>query len=162
MNTPNRGQINGALRLTWLISAIMSMGLLTMVIACHALVDELATPMPEANRVLLRSLLYLVAIVTFPITNLVRHIQLHLNKTMPVATDNYFNEAKRRYLATVLVSLSLMESMGVYGVTLFMLGDGYNTLYIFVLMSGLGIFLYRPKANEFLDILGALSMNKNH
>ncbi len=160
MHKPSCGQINGALRLTWLVSAIMSIGLIAIVIACHAFEDQMITPMPEENRVLLRSLLYLVAIVTFPMTNLIRYLQIHLNKTIPMVTNDYFTEAKKRYLATVLVSLTLMDSMGIYGLVMFMLDDGFNTLYIFVLMSALGLFLYRPKADEFLDIFNALSMKK--
>jgi len=161
MQTPNQGQINRALRLAWQFSAIMAIGLIAIVIVCHTFGNMMLTPpIAEETRILLRSLFYLLAIITFPMTNLLRHIQITLNKTMPTATDDYFNEAKKRYFVTVLVSLSLMNSMGIYGLTLFMLGDGFNTLYIFVWMSALGIFLYRPKANELMDICGALSVKQ--
>jgi hypothetical protein len=85
-------------------------------------------------------------------TNLLRHIQLRLNQTMPGAKS-----AKSRYLLTVIVSMSLVESIGVFGLVMFLLGDSFNTLYIFIGMSALGMYLYRPKWVEYESIVAALA-----
>jgi len=42
--------------------------------------DRIQQPLPEAQRVLIRTIFYIVAIVTFPLTNLIRYIQLRLNQ----------------------------------------------------------------------------------
>ncbi len=101
--------------------------------------------------VLIRTILYIIAIVSFPVTNLIRHIMLRLNQTMPGDTP-----AKSRYLITVLVSLSISESIGIYGLVLFMLGDEVNSLYIFSTLSVLAMYLYRPKLEEYTEIVEAL------
>jgi hypothetical protein len=57
--------------------------------------------------------------------------------------------------------MTLMESVGVLGVIMFLLGDGYNTLYILTGLSALGLFLYRPKQAEYARIIEALAAPKN-
>jgi hypothetical protein len=121
----------------------------------------------EAQRELFRTVFYVIAIMTFPLTNLIRHIQLRLNQTMPYSDkatrhdDSVDPEAKARYLVTVIVSMSLIEVVGVYGFLMFIWGDGFNTLYIFTGLSALGLFLYRPKIEEYIEILDAISSQKD-
>lgn len=80
---------------------------------------------------------------------------VRLNQTMPGEAP-----AKSRYLVTVLVSLGLAESLGIYGLILFVMGDDYNTLYIFSLLSLLAMFLYRPRQDEYQSIVAALEQQR--
>ncbi len=109
------------------------------------------TTLPEERRIIIRTVFYALAILAFPATNLVRHIQLRLNQTMPGNTT-----ASSRYFITILVSIILMESTGVLGFVMFLLGDDFNTLYIFTGLAVLGLFLYRPKQLEYESIVTAL------
>jgi len=182
-------QLKSALILPWVIFGTMLAMLAAFLIVCIIFGDQIQQPLPEAQRVLIRTILYVAAIVTFPMTNLIRHIQLRLNQTMPLshatpeiddcmdaggttpgkggvesrqeqrsrATHGAVAEAKRRYLVTIIVSMSLIESVGIFGFVMFMLGDNFNTLYIFSGLSALGLFLYRPKVNEYAKIVEALT-----
>ncbi|MGR8998000.1 MAG: hypothetical protein ACU88J_03005 [Gammaproteobacteria bacterium] len=176
-------QLKSDLILPWVILGIMLVMLMTYVIVCQTLGDQLQQPLPEPRRVLIRTVLYVVAIVTFPLTNLIRYIQLRLNQTMPYSYTEQGNngcmdaggtipktgevelrlkqgaiaEAKNRYLVTIIVSMALVESIGVFGFVMFILGDNFNTLYIFTGLSVLGLYLYRPKANEYAKIIEALT-----
>jgi hypothetical protein len=154
-----REPLKSDLILHWVIVGIMLAMLTTYVIVCHTLGEQLQQPLPEDRRILFRSIFYVIAIVTFPLTNLIRHIQLRLNQTMPYspATHGIVAAAKSRYFTTVLVSMALVEVVGVFGLVMFMLGDGFNTLYIFTGLSALGLFLYRPKADEYSGIIDAIS-----
>jgi hypothetical protein len=147
----NRESLKSGLFLPWVITAIMFSMLAAYFIICQILGDSLRQPLPEAQRVLIRTLFYVIAIVTFPMTNLIRHIQLRLNQTMPGDKS-----AKNRYLLTIIISMSFIESIGILGFVMFILGDDFNTLYIFTLMSALGFFLYRPKPEEYIRIKEAL------
>ena len=142
--------------LPWAIVAIMAAMLVAYIIICHTMGEQIQQPLPEAQRVLMRTVFYAVGIVTFPLTNLIRHIQLRLNQTMPGPKP-----AKNRYLVTVIVSMALIESIGVFGLVMFIFGDGFNTLYIFTGMSVLGLFLYRPKLDEYTRIIEALACAKS-
>jgi len=157
MLNPNQPQINTALTLAWVIDGFMFFTLVVYLILCHTLGNELKTPIDEEQRLLLRTVLYVLTIIGLPITNLIRHVQLRLNQTMPLTTNDYMKEARRRYLSTVIVSLTLVDGIGLFGLVMFMLGDGFNTLHIFLGLSALGLFLYRPKADEYLGVYTALA-----
>ncbi len=161
-----REQLTSDFILPWVIAGIMFTMLAAIPIVCHVLGATLQEPLPEAQRVLFRTVFYVVAIVTFPLTNLIRHIQLRLNQTMPVDYKAIVNDesivaqAKKRYLTTIIVSMSLIEVIGVFGLLMFIWGDGFNTLYIFTGLAALGLFLYRPKIEEYLDIIEAITAKK--
>ena len=150
-------QLKSDLFLPWLIQGVMLASLVVYIIVCITLGDQIQHPLPEAQRILIRTILYVVAIVTFPMTNLLRYIQLRLNQTMPFSSIDPEGEAKKRYLVTVIVSMSLIESVGIFGFVMFVLGDNFNTLYIFTGLSALGLFLYRPKVHEYAGIVEALT-----
>ena len=150
-------QLKSDLFLPWLIQGVMLASLVVYVIVCITLGDQIQQLQSEAQRVLIRTILYVVAIVTFPMTNLLRYIQLSLNQTMPFSSIEPEGEAKKRYFVTIIVSMSLIESVGIFGFVMFVLGDNFNTLYIFTGLSALGLFLYRPKAYEYARIVGALT-----
>lgn len=146
--------LTGDLRIPWLITGG---SMLLLLLSCSgAAYFEARLPAdftwPEASRVQLRTLLYWLAILTLPLTNLIRHIQLRLNQTMPTSTS-----AKRRYCLTVLISMLLCETIGVFGLWLFCVGDGWNSFIIFTCVSALGLFLYRPKLTEYHTIVAALA-----
>lgn len=166
-------QLKSNLILPWVVLSIMLVMLAATIIVCQTIGGQLQQPLPEAQRVLIRTILYVIAIITFPLTNLIRYIQLSLNQTMPYSLSEHGNgdstdagggiiaEAKRRYLVTIIVSMTLIESVGAFGLIMFILGDDFNTLYIFTGLSALGLYLYRPKADEYLGIIEALAAQKN-
>lgn len=154
-------QLKSDLILPWLIVGAMLTLLAAYIIICHRLGEQLQQPLPENQRVLIRTVFYAVAIATFPLTNLIRHIQLRLNQTMPRSRTAHQSDAKRRYLTTIIVSMSLVEVVGVFGLVMFVLGDGFNTLYIFTGLSALGLFLYRPKIDEYSEIIEAIAAQKD-
>lgn len=163
VNPVEREPLKSGLMLPWIVVGMMLTMLAAYIIVCHTLGEQLQQPLPEAQRVLIRTVFYAVAIVTFPVTNLIRHIQLRLNQTMPCppATHDAVATAKSRYLATVIVSMALVEVVGIFGLVMFVFGDGFNTLYIFTGLSALGLFLYRPKVDEYSEIIDAISA-QNH
>lgn len=145
------------LKLPNMIAAMMLVTLATYLVICFRFSSELQQPLPEITRVKIRTVLYIITILTFPMTNLIRHIQLKLNQTMPLTQANYRAEAKKRYLLTVIVSMLLVEIIGVFGFVLFMFGDGTNNLIILTGLSALGVFLYRPKLDEYSKIVEELA-----
>ncbi|TAN68965.1 MAG: hypothetical protein EPN17_08355 [Methylobacter sp.] len=165
-NQAEHEQLKSDLILPWIIVGIMLTMLAAYIILCHTLGEQLQQPLPEDQRVLIRTMFYAIAIVTFPLTNLIRHIQLRLNQTMPchLATHDAAERratAKSRYLVTVLVSMAQIEAVGIFGLIMFVLGDDFNTLYIFTGLSALGLFLYRPKIEEYSEIIDAIAAQRH-
>jgi hypothetical protein len=151
-----REQSKSDLILPWMVVVMMLVMLVAYVVVCHLFGEQLQQTLPQNQRELIRTILYTIAIVTFPLTNLIRHIQLRLNQTMPGDAPS-----KSRYLLTVTVSMVLIESVGIFGFIMFILGDDFNTLYIFTGLSALGMFLYRPKPDEYYDIIEARNARKH-
>jgi MFS family permease len=144
------------------LTGIVLIVLLTGFAVCHNMADGLLQPLPETQRVSLRSVFYLLAILLFPLTNLLRHVFIRLNQTMPLAINKpAHNVAKKRYLLTHVISLLLMSSVGIFGFVLFAYGDGFTTLNIFIGLSVLGLFLYRPKLDEYNSIVKALTAQRS-
>jgi hypothetical protein len=161
-NPVEREQLKSDLILPWIIVGMMLVMLAAYIIICHTLGEQLQQPLQEGQRVLIRTVFYAIAIVTFPLTNLIRHIQLRLNQTMPCSPATHgAATAKNRYLVTVIVSMALVEVVGIFGLVMFVFGDDFNTLYIFTGLSALGLFLYRPKVDEYSEIIDAISA-QNH
>lgn len=53
--------------------------------------------------------------------------------------------AIRKYAVTVLVSWSAAESIGIFGMVLYFLGDDAAYLYFLIAVSALAMFHYRPR-----------------
>ena len=136
----------------WLVCLGMLLLLISYNLICHFGGDNLRLNLDETQRVTLRTILYAVTIGLFPLTNLVRHILLRLNQTMPGDKP-----AAQRYLTTIIVTQTMIEVVSLFGLLMFMLGDDFNTLYIFTVLGLLGIYLHKPKMIELEDIIQALS-----
>ena len=135
----------------WLLISGLAMVLLAYLLISHRWGGQLKLAYAESERELMRSIFYGLAIILFPVTNLLRFILLRLNQTM---VSN--KTAKQRYALTVMVCLLLTQLVPSFGFIMFMLGDDFNTLYIFSVLGGLGLFLHRPKLSELMAIEQAL------
>ncbi len=137
----------------WLVCLVMLLLLMIYNLICHFGSDGLRLSLDETQRVTIRTILYAVTIGLFPLTNLVRHILLRLNQTMPGSKT-----AAQRYLTTIIVTQTMIEVVSLFGLLMFLLGDDFNTLYIFTVLGLLGIYLHKPKMSELEDIIQALTL----
>ena len=153
----NPEPLKADLTFPWLVQGILLTTLFIFIGTCFIYGEQIKHPLPEDQRLLIRSIFYVVAIVTFPMTNLIRHIQLRLNQTMPFSGLPARTMAKKRYLITIFVSMSLIESIGIFGFMMYIFDDTPNSLFIFTGLAALGMFLYRPKINEYTRIVDALT-----
>ncbi len=144
-------QEKSELTLHWIIVGMMLLMLIAYNVICHTIGSDIRINLAEEQRVFVRSILYVVTIILFPLTNLLRHILLRLNQTMPGG-----NSAKNRYLITIIITLASIEVVGLFGFVMFMLGDEYNSLYIFTTLGLLGLFIHRPRQQEYRQIIEAI------
>lgn len=146
--------------LPWFITSFVIATLSLSVAFAHF--ENLQNPLAEDARIFWRTIFYILAILMLPLTNLLRHIFLRLNQTMPLlANANLERVIKIRYLLTVSVSMLMMLVIGSFGAIIFYFGDGLRTLHILTGIAGLGVFLYRPKFDEYQQILDSFTENEN-
>lgn len=142
--------------LPWFITSVIIALLGFSIFAAHFY--HFQNSLSEHERIVWRTVFYILAILLLPLTNLLRHIFLRLNQTMPLLENaNLEKTIKTRYTLTVSVSMLLILVIGSLGSVIFYFGDGFNSLHIFNLVAGLGIFLYRPKLREYQQIQDALT-----
>ena len=101
-----------------------------------------------------RKILYGIAIFTLILAHFLRKLMLvggfggsgpmSLKPPAPVNQRSLLV----KYAIAMIVSLALSESIGIYGFVLFLLGDDFQTLHIFIAISALGMFYYRPKRED--------------
>ena len=149
---PESKKLKSDLTLHWIFVGMMACMLVVYNIICHTVGAEIQINITEEQRIFIRTVLYVIAIILFPLVNLLRHILLRLNQTMPGD-----NPAKNRYLMTTIVTISLIEVVGFFGFVMFILGDEFNTLYIFSALGALGVFIHRPRVEEYKQIVVALT-----
>jgi hypothetical protein len=137
--------------LVWIIIVLFISLQSSYIFMCHWLPHVLQQPIPAEQRLVIRTLFYVMAIIGFPLTRLIRYIQIRLNQTMPGNQS-----AGQRYLITVIMSQAFMASIGLLGFVMFILGDDFNTLYLFSGLAILGFFIYRPRREEYESIVAAL------
>ncbi|UCB49839.1 MAG: hypothetical protein JSW56_02780 [Deltaproteobacteria bacterium] len=107
----------------------------------------------------MRNVLYGVAIVTLILTHFLKKFMLAQRSggsgptsLRPQLGSNQ-SSLISKYAVSMIVSLALSESIGLYGFVLFLLGENFRTLYIFVGISAIALFFYRPKREE-IETLG--------
>ena len=134
-------QLQSDLVTAGIIRAASLMSLMALLVICHIYTDKIQIGLDEQQRIILRTVFYVVALLTFPVLKFVRHVMLRLqrNKKSP----------KSRYLLAITVTMIISESIGIYGFIMYVLGDSYNTLYIFIMLSALAMFLHKPDKEEY-------------
>ena len=98
-------------------------------------------------------ILYGVSIVGLILAYFIRRYMLHRasSKPLPAETENvsgYISPYIARYKPAVVVSLAIAESIAAFGLTIFFMDGNLTTFLIFLAISLVGLFLYRPKFEE--------------
>jgi F0F1-type ATP synthase membrane subunit c/vacuolar-type H+-ATPase subunit K len=139
----------------WIIWAAIFGSLFIYAIICHQWgVNIRNTIGPNFPLDLMRNVLYGVAISTLILTHFLRKFLLagrssgSESMSLNPPTSSAQSSPTGKYAVAMVVSLALSESIGVYGLVLFFVGESFRTLYIFLGISALAMFLYRPKREE--------------
>jgi hypothetical protein len=146
----------------WLITALILTLLSSSFIFVHFYGAAFQQPLAESDQLFWRTIFYIVAILLLPLTNLLRHIFLRLNQTMPLLEGaNLEKTAQIRYALTVAISQSVMILIGGFGGMIFYFGDAINSFRILTGLAMLGAYLYRPKNAEYQQIIESLTDVEN-
>ena len=156
MEVAERGTNEKGLWTLWIIWAAMVGSLLVYVFLCHQFGEEIrgngSHDLPVG---LIRNILSVVTIVILFLTHFIRKRMLEgrlgssgAGLFKPGAASNQ-PSLLIHYTTAVIVSLVLCDSIGLFGLVLFFLGDSFRTLHVFIGISALAMCFYRPKREEF-------------
>jgi hypothetical protein len=155
VEVPESGANERELLVLWIIWAPMFGFLFFYVFFCHQWGDQIRrTASPNLPLDLMRNILYGIAFFTVFLIHILRKsmITARSGGSGPMSLKSSLLSNRPSFLGqykkAMVVSLALSESIGIYGFVLFLLGDGFRTLYIFIGISALAMFFYRPKREE--------------
>ena len=57
-----------------------------------------------------------------------------------------------KYLTVIVIIMALSESVGIYGMVLFLISKDAVSLYQLMILSAIAMFLFRPKKEELIDV----------
>lgn len=163
METGERTSIENVMRTLWTIWGAMLVSLLIYVFICHQFGEKIKVPgNPDFPLELFKNILYGVAVLTLIIARFVRKIMMSSGFEggqaalfSPASSTNRPSYIAR-YTSAVVISLALSESIGIYGLVLFILGRDINSLYLFIAVSAVAMFYFRPKTEELETMAVAL------
>ena len=160
---PERGTNEKTLRILWIIWVAMVGSLLMYVFICYQFGEEIRRNIDHHIPVsLLRNIFYMIAVITLFLTHFLKRLMLsgtsRASSSKALQSSPHSNQPPflAKYATALIVSLALSESTGIYGVVLFLLGDGFQTLYTFTAISGLEIYFHRPKKEELEALASAM------
>lgn len=100
----------------------------------------------------LKSAFYILAVITLIFIRYIRKFILS-----PKGPDGQVNKLSRppvlpKYTVAMIVTLALSESIGIYGLVLFLIGKDPMDLYLLILISAMTMIIYRPKKEEVIHL----------
>jgi F0F1-type ATP synthase membrane subunit c/vacuolar-type H+-ATPase subunit K len=154
MSVPEKGLFEKQLQVLWIIWAAMLGSLGIYVLICLLWGDALQRPASPFPIDLMRDILYGIAVLTVILTHFLRNFILGgrsggsgpMSLQPPSPSDQ--SAVAGKYATAMIVSLALSESIGIYGLILFLLGDDLRTVFIFNGIAAIAMFFYRPKREE--------------
>lgn len=110
-------------------------------------------------------ILYGVAVVGLILAYVIRKYMLHRasSKPLPEVTNpsGQISPYIARYKPAVVVSLAIAESVAAFGLTIFFMNGDMSTFLIFLAISLVGLFLFRPKFEEVEKLVVSIKQNSD-
>jgi len=151
----------------WIIWAGIIGSLIIYVFICHQIGDEMQRNMShDIPLSLLRNIFYGIALITLLLCHfLKRHMLSGISRSSLSKSPEFSPLPKQppflaKYTTALVVAIFLSETIGIYGLVLFFLGDSFQTLYIFIGISALSIYFHRPKREEMEALALAMQTNE--
>ena len=144
--------------LNLIIWGAMLASLFIYIIICHVAGDLIReTPNPEFPIALVRNILFGISAAELLLAYYLRNTMLRVRSNGADSLLEFDHPtALSRYTSAVIISLALCESIGLYGLVLFLLGDEYQNLYIFIGVAAIAMVFFRPKREELVELAVAM------
>ena len=79
-----------------------------------------------------------------PVSSTLRIIQQMLTAVTPPFPLAY-HQAVSKYMAALMICIAFSESVGIFGLVLFLISGEFVILYSFIVVSALALYFFRPK-----------------
>lgn len=136
--------------------------LIIYVIVCHALAEgsfrnEISGNMPLD---LMRNILFGASSIALLLAYFIRRRTVSVKQVNSITRSSSsawpLNLAQflPKYTAAMMMSCALSEAVGIFGMILFLAGDSFQNLYLFIGVSAIAMIYFRPKKQEIEKMAG--------
>lgn len=133
------------LKIIW---SALSFSLLFYVVVIPFLCKDMALTQAPAELITdLRHLLYGLAAITLAAAWLARRWLL-AKRVAPSGNKSRQHPALQRYTTAMLVALAMTQSVGLYGLILFLMGQQLQDLVLLTVLAGVGMLFFLPNRDE--------------
>ena len=131
------------------------------VIVCHAVAGgNFRNEISGFPLDLIRNILFGVSMIVLSLAYFIRRRIVTvepgatINRPSGSASSSNLAQFLPKYTAAILVSSALSEAVGIFGLVLFLMGDSFQNLYLFVGISAIALIYFRPKKEEIEKMAG--------
>lgn len=169
LNPSEKEMVDKGMIVMWIIWGAILVSLFVYVLVCHLAGDQIRqNANPAIPLDLFKNILYAVSLITLIISYFVRKAVLVVRSSgTRTGASNISQQSTQpafigKYTVAMIISLALSESIGIYGVVLYFIGDSLQTLYTFIGVSAIAMIFYRPKKEEIITLANDMKMKLPH
>lgn len=142
----NKGMLN-----LWIIWFAMLASLVIYLFVGLRVETIVQVPMNKDTFAMIKKVLYVVATITLIATRYIRKF-FFSGKIRHRATQISQHPSLQKYTAAMVLYWAMLESIGIYGLILFLIGKNRLDLYLLILISAACISVYRPRRDEAIKL----------
>ena len=101
----------------------------------------------------IKTVLYLFTLIIIIITRYVSRFIISGKGQFGQATQNFEPLTLQKYTTAIIVAWALLDSIGIFGLILFLLGKNPMDLYLLIAISAAAMFWYRPKKDDLIHLV---------
>jgi F0F1-type ATP synthase membrane subunit c/vacuolar-type H+-ATPase subunit K len=106
----------------------------------------------------LRTALYVISLISLLAAKPIKKFVWKKGRISTRQTGSFYNPVIQRYTRAIVISAAVLETIGVYGLVLFMLGKNPVDLYVLLAVSAVAMLQNRPKREEVTSLFETESM----
>jgi hypothetical protein len=122
---------------------------------------NLKASVDESTFAVLRPVLYIFTIVVLIVTKYLREHILSGKDQDRQATQSFQHLVLQKYTTAMILAWAMSESIGIFGLVLFLLAKNPTDLYLLILISAAAMLIYRPRKDEVIGLLQTNSESSN-
>ena len=150
-------ELNKGLLTLKVIWSAMLMSLAIYLFVGLQILTKVPSAMTDETFGMLKMILYIIALATLIVTRFVRELILSGKGQNGPRIQATRHPALQTYTTATILALAMSESIGIFGLILFLLGKNPMDLYLLILVSAAAMFMYRPSKEELLTLSREMS-----
>jgi hypothetical protein len=169
LNPSDKEAIDKVMIVPWIIWGALLISLFIYILVCHLVHAQGGQNIrPDFPLSQFRNILYIIAGITLIASYLIRILLLNTRLSSSTSIEPITSQLSTqpaylgKYMVAMISSLAFCESVGIYGVVLFFVGDSFQTLYTFIGVAAIAMVYYRPKMEELIALANESQRNISH